>query len=301
MPDPLVHFLVPYVGKREYLEDCVESIRAQTDSRWRLSVVEDGDQGMGIRSWLRTLADERVEHLLNDQPLGIARNFQRCLDLAAAPWLVMPGYDDRLLPGYVETVLGAVHDPDVAVVQPGVEVIDELSRVVRPLTDRIKAMLRPRAGHLSGEDLATSLMHGNWTYFPSLAWRVAAIRPHGFRADLTTTLDLELLCKVVGDGHALALLDQSCFQYRRHPDSASSAAAREAGRFDEESRLYRELEHRFRELGWPRTARAARGRLTSRLHACSRLPAAMLSGDLARARRLAWYASDRRRAWGADT
>ena len=71
-------------------------------------------------------ATTRVVYERNPSNLGVAANFQRCLDLAEGSHLVLLGCDDRLRattsPLVRETLTGF---PDAAVVQPGVAVIDE--------------------------------------------------------------------------------------------------------------------------------------------------------------------------------
>lgn len=300
MAKALVHFLVPYVGRVDYLRECVLSVMNQSDPRWRLTVVEDGAQGQEADSWVLGLSDERIEYRVNAQPLGLARNFQHCLSLAAAPYLVLLGCDDRLLGGYVAHVVQVLHrQPDVAVVHPGVRVIGHEGLPQATLVDRTKGVLRPSASMtvLEGEDAAVSLMRGNWMYFPALCWRTETIRELGFRPDLPTTLDLELLCRLLLAGHSIALTPRDVvFEYRRHPASASSVAASALARFDEERRLFVHLERDFRVSGWGRAARSARWHVTSRLHALTLLPSVVRSRDRAGTRRIIAHAL----GWGQE-
>ena len=280
---PTIHFVVPYVGDEGYLRTAVESVLAQSDARWLLTVVEDGPQGWATGSWLASLGDPRISYVLNPRRTGISANFQRCLDLARSEYVVFLGCDDELRPGYVSLVRALIREhPEASVIQPGVVVMDELGRRIRPLGDRVKARLTPagnaRGGERGGERLVTSLMHGNWTYFPSLAWRRETIAAIGFRGDLPITLDLALLMEVLMNGGRMVTTSEVAFCYRRHAASASTRSARSSERFAEEARLFGELEQRFSERGWPRAARAASLHLTSRLHAAALVPTS-LTGD----------------------
>jgi glycosyltransferase involved in cell wall biosynthesis len=286
--DPVVHFVVPHFGDPEYLRLAVTSVLTQADPAWLLTVVEDGRVTSEVEDWITSLNDGRVAYECNPQRLGINGNFQRALDLSAAPYVVFLGCDDVLLANYVACVRELTREhPDVSVIQPGVRVIDALGALTRPIGDRVKHQLRPRvrnAERLSGENLVASLLHGNWTYFPSLCWKRDAIAGFGFRQDLPTTLDLALLLDVLFAGGSFLLADEVAFEYRRHAESASSLAARSADRFAEESRVFAEAESRSRAAGWPRAARAARWHVTSRLHAGLVLARAVLSWDMASAR-----------------
>ena len=73
----------------------------------------------------------------------------------------------------VDRLLEGASDPDAAVVQPGIEIIDERGRPYRPLPDRVKAYSGPvnRDVEIRGEAAAISLLRSNWTYGPSLCYR----------------------------------------------------------------------------------------------------------------------------------
>lgn len=289
-----IEFVVPYVGGREFLERTVRSVLEQSDPAWRLTVVEDGPQGQDVAAWIEGLGDDRVSHVLNPHNLGLSANFQRCLELGESPWVVILGCDDLLLPNYVATIREALaQEPASAAVQPGVEVIDGRGRRVHPASDRVKNLLAPHPASptaLSGEALLTSLLRGNWTYFPAICWRRDAALRHGFRQDLGVCLDLELLANLVFDGEVLTVSSTPAFQYRRHAASASSLSARTADRFAEEAAVFNGLSERSRVRGWRRAERAGRRRLTSRAHAASLIPRALSRRQFVTARRLASHA-----------
>jgi hypothetical protein len=188
-----------------------------------------------------------------------------------------------MLPGYVARVkeLIALY-PTVDVIQPGVEVIDENGTVYLPLVDRMKNSYRfsgsgPRL--YAGEKMAVSLLRGNWTYFPSLVWRVDMLRKHGFHDELDVVQDFIMLLDITADGGAFVLDDEVVFQYRRHQGSVSSSMAADGSRFAQERRLFDEQAARFSSLGWMRAARAARWHVSSKLNALTRLPVAIRQGN----------------------
>lgn len=271
MSDAPVELVVPFYGSPAYLQLAVRSVLAQDVPDWRLTVVEDGPQrGFATHEWLASLQDPRIRYFGSTDRLGIARNFQRSLDLATGEYVVLLGCDDLLLPPYVRTVRKlAEMFPGAAILQPGVEVIDGTGRAVTPLGDRVKSWLRPRGKRIvemSGEQALTRLLHGNWLYFPSLCWRRDAIAVHGFRTDLPTALDLDLIARVVMSGGTIAYDPRVVFRYRRHAASASSRTAAARSRFAEEALVHAEIARRAHEIGWHRARRAAVLRTTSRLH-----------------------------------
>jgi len=289
--------MMPFYGDPDLLREAVHSVLAQTSPDWRLAVVDDCYPDAAAAAWIDRLGDPRVVYVRNDERLGVGGNFRRCLTLATAPYVTFMGCDDRLEPEYVGVISEAIADhPGAAAVQPGVRVIDDADQTSRALTDRVKRRLTPsvdRQRVLSGELLATSLLHGNWAYFPSLCWRRDFVASQPFRDDMETVLDFDLLLDLVLDGQDLVLLADEVFTYRRHRQSASARTARSAARFDEESRLFAETARRCAERGWHQAARAARWHVASRLHAALLVPGAVLRRDTPSARSLIQHVAQR--------
>ncbi|MFL6116590.1 MAG: glycosyltransferase family 2 protein [Catenulispora sp.] len=293
---PRIDIVMPYYGDVAMMQGAVRSVLEQTDPRWRLTVVDDGTEP-GVPEWFAELGtrDPRVRYERNERNLGITVNFQKCLELADAEFVTMIGCDDEMRPDYVETVLGLYEaHPEVALVQPGVEVIDEHGTVVDPLADRMKrSVFAPKVDGvqiMAGEDLAASLLRANWMYFPSICWRTKAIQSVGFDPAFTIVQDLKVTLSLVKSGESLAVSDHICFRYRRHLASESSAQAVVGKRFREERRFFLAEADRMAALGWHRAARAGRRHVSSRLHAATLVPSAAKRGDFASLRRLAGFA-----------
>ncbi|GAA2242064.1 glycosyltransferase [Herbiconiux moechotypicola] len=275
--------MMPFWGRPDHLREAVQSVLAQSDPDWRLVVVDDVYPDTEPGRWVQSLGDPRIRYLRNAENLGVGGNFRECVRLAEHERVVLMGCDDRMLPGFVGRVRSLVDaHPGAAIVQPGVEVIDAAGAVHRPLADRVKGMVRfggSGAREFSGERLLTSLLHGNWAYFPSLVWRRDDLVRFGFRPGFEVVQDLALIVDVVLAGGSLLLDDETVFQYRRHAGSVSALTGPDATKFGEESALFAEVTARTAAAGWGRASRAARLHLTSRLNALTELPAALRAGD----------------------
>jgi glycosyltransferase involved in cell wall biosynthesis len=275
--------LMPYYGDVALMREAVESVLAQDDKRWQLTVVDDRPTTDGpdeVTAWFATIDDERVRHLRNPHNLGLTGNFNRCLELVEQDLAVLMGCDDRMLPNYVGTVLDVFADhPDAGIIQPGVRVIGGDGRPVTTLVDEAKRRVyAPKVdGRLTmaGEELAVSLLRGDWLYFPSLAWRAEAIRSVRFRPELRVIQDLALLMELVVSGEQLVVDETLCFEYRRHDVSASSATAFDGSRFTEAGTFFADTATRMSGHGWPKAARVARRHLSSRIFALTMLPQAL--------------------------
>lgn len=276
-----LHILIAYWGDPAVLDATMASVLAQTDPRWRVTVVDDGCPDPTARDTYEGHPDSRIEYVRNEANLGIAGNFERCRTLARGRLAMFLGCDDLLHPHFVETVWRHHEQhPDVQMIQVGVQVIDESGEPAPGLADRVKAILRPRTPAptvLGGERLATSLLCGDWLYWPSLVFRVDALAPRSFRADYPIILDLALVLDAVMDGGRLLVVPEVCFSYRRHEHSASSVSLLQGDRLADERRYFGEVAAALRARGWTRAARSARTHWTSRLHAVSLLPGALRS------------------------
>lgn len=266
-----IDVLLPFYGDADHFRLAVQSVLAQTEPNFRLVCVDDAYPSDAPRRWLESLGDPRLVYIRNDENLGVAANFARCLDLVEAPWFVMMGGDDVMHPSYLYTVHALASQSNSAVIQPGVVVIDADGQIRKPLADRIKALIRPRvtegARELRSEELVTSLSWGDWAYFPSLLWRTEAVRMHGFDQRYEIALDLALLFDLALDGQTMTVSDDVCFSYRRHASSASSLTAVDGLRFAQERELLNAYAQRFAGRGWRRAERVARFGLLSRLNA----------------------------------
>lgn len=276
---PSIDIMMPYYGDVAMMQAAVRSILGQSDPDWHLTVVDDGEAA-GVPQWFAALDDVRVDYQRNPVNLGVTGNFRKCVDLAKRDRMVMMGSDDLMLPDYVATVrrLEAL-GPGAGIVQPGVEIIDETGTVVPGgLVDRTKrrvyAPKGPGPHHMRGQELAVSLLRGNWLYFPSICWRTDAVAAVSFREDLEVIQDLDMIIKLVERGEELIAGDHVCFQYRRHTASESAKQAIDGRRFAEARAFFLETADHLDAVGWTEAATASRRHRSARLHALSLVPVA---------------------------
>lgn len=89
--------------------------------------------------------DPRVRYWRNESDLGLAGNFNKVIELARYPYLVIAGDDDLYEPNFVSTLAARLDaDPALALVACAVDVIDEEDRFVRSVDQSYLA--EPLAG-----------------------------------------------------------------------------------------------------------------------------------------------------------
>jgi glycosyltransferase involved in cell wall biosynthesis len=278
-----IDIALPFYGDVDFMKQTVMSILNQTDSDWRLVVVDDGYPDDSLPGWFSALNDSRVSYLRNDINLGANGNFQKCLGLMAADFCVVMGADDVLESNYIEVIRNTIRNfPDVSMIHPRVSVIDENNIEISTRSDHMKFKIRDshRSGTLLyGESLAGSLMKGNWMYFPAITWRTKTIQEIGFRPGFKVCQDLGLAMDLIMQGGKMVLIEDEIFRYRRHTGSDSSVKAINGERFVDEKSFFTTMARDLKNIGWNQAARAAKLHSTSRLHAASLIPASIARGQ----------------------
>lgn len=275
---------VPFWGEPALLFKTIDSVRAQRREDWSMTVLDDCYPDETVAEYFSELSDPRITYVRNETNLGITENYREAIRRARGEYITILGCDDLMHENYLDVIARTVTAvPRADVIQPGVDVIDGDGSPVRPLVDRVKQrILAPRRGEgiavLEGEAMATSLIRGDWLYWPSLTFRTEILRRIDFRDGLPIIQDLALLMDIAFEGGTLAFNPQKAFSYRRHAGSASQTTLLDGSRFRDERAYYREAARIARVHGWRRTARTARLRLMSRLHGIAELPAVSRRG-----------------------
>src|SRR4051794_33899326 len=105
---PQVCLAIPFFSGLDYLSLALRSLLDQSDPSWTAIVVDDASREDGAQALIADLGDSRVRYVRNECNLGVAANFNRCIELASAeaPVVVVFHADDELDPGYVAAIRG---------------------------------------------------------------------------------------------------------------------------------------------------------------------------------------------------
>lgn len=268
---PKVCITIPFYANLAYLDAALRSLVSQTDDEWTAIVVDDASAELGARRMVAELDDDRIRYVRNDTNLGIAANFDRCLELGseAAEIVTIFHADDLLEPGFVAAVRSAHRTfPAAACVATRVTVIDADGRQKRTLADVVKNALWPRRLPfvLEGDRGLARVMHGLFFYCPAVSYRVDLLPPLHFDRRWRQVMDLDLFARVLLAGGTIALVPEREYRFRRHDASASAQNWRSFVRATEETEVIGEIVGAARRQQWSRTVRAGRLRLTVRLN-----------------------------------
>ncbi len=135
--------------KRQFLQECIESVLAQTFCDFELIIVNDASPE-DIDSVVSLFGDPRIRYYNNEKNCGavdVVDNWNICLGFATGDYVICMGDDDKLLPNCLEEYAKLIEQfPGLGVYHAWTEIIDENSNVVRmqearPLHESVYSMM----------------------------------------------------------------------------------------------------------------------------------------------------------------
>jgi glycosyltransferase involved in cell wall biosynthesis len=105
---PFVSVCVPTYNGELYLSECLESVLAQTYEDFELLIVDDGsaDKTLAIVE-AYAKRDRRVRLVKNETNLGLAPNWNRCVEISKGEWIKFVFQDDIIAPTCLNEMIAA--------------------------------------------------------------------------------------------------------------------------------------------------------------------------------------------------
>jgi glycosyltransferase involved in cell wall biosynthesis len=110
---PGVTVVIPTYNHAHYLEECLQSLRAQTHAHWQAIVVDDcSSDYLALEPVLEKLADERIRCVRHPVNRGLAASRNTGIRAATTPYVLPLDADDKLAPNALELLTAALEaDP----------------------------------------------------------------------------------------------------------------------------------------------------------------------------------------------
>ncbi|PSR52056.1 hypothetical protein AHMF7605_00240 [Adhaeribacter arboris] len=104
----LVTVCIPVYNGEKYLRECLLTVLNQTYKAIEIVVVDDGstDNSVNIINEFQEI-DTRIKLFINEQNLGLVKNWQKCIELAKGEWIKFIFQDDFLSSDCIEKMLHA--------------------------------------------------------------------------------------------------------------------------------------------------------------------------------------------------
>jgi glycosyltransferase involved in cell wall biosynthesis len=185
--------MIPAYNPTALLEQTLRAVLDQDEGpeRMQVAVVDDASPGVDVAALVRDIAGDRVEFYRNATNLGLAGNWNRCIELACGRWVHLLHQDDLILPGFYERMGKAdAARPEVGAAFCRHHFIRDEGQIHRTMDPE-----RDEPGVLDG--WLERMAEGQPIQSPAMVVRRAAYEAlGGFRTDLCYALDWEMWVRI---------------------------------------------------------------------------------------------------------
>lgn len=128
---PSFSVILPVRNGWPYVQECVESILAQTYPDFELIVLDNQSTDNTV-PWLKSLADNRIRLHHSSAALPIVASWARAVAVEKREYMTLIGHDDVLDPGFLLTIKRTIDRyPDAKLYQTGFRLIDSVGKTIR--------------------------------------------------------------------------------------------------------------------------------------------------------------------------
>jgi glycosyltransferase involved in cell wall biosynthesis len=129
---PLVSVCIPTYNGQAFLRKCLDSVLAQTFPDFEILVIDDQsrDDTMNILVEYKK-RDRRIRVERNPRNLGLARNWNRCVEMARGDWIKFVFQDDIIAPTSLNEMIAAADSSAEMVVCRRDIIFDETTEYLR--------------------------------------------------------------------------------------------------------------------------------------------------------------------------
>lgn len=234
-----VSICVPTFNGATYLHQAIESARTQTFADFELLIVDDdsSDDTLAVAAEFARI-DSRIRVHRNPRRLGLAGNWNRCLELASGEWIKFLFQDDYLQPTCVERLLELGTNSRATLVacrrdfdfDSSVPEGFKRSFLAYVAENDLSLRFPNHAGNITSAEFAAHV-----ALYPALncigeptatMFRRSAVAEYGyFNPDLIQAIDWEYWMRIAVDS-GLNYLDESLATFRLHDQAATFANMR---------------------------------------------------------------------------
>ncbi|HEV7744512.1 MAG TPA: glycosyltransferase family A protein [Pyrinomonadaceae bacterium] len=207
MTKPLISVVMPVHNGREFLDESIKSILAQTLNDFEFVILDDASTDGStelLREWAQR--DARIQLHHSGKQLGLAGSSNLVVSKARAPIVARMDGDDIAHPDRLRRQLIIMEShPDIVVIGTLCDGIDASGRVVRP---RDRWRLLRRSAYIP-------FPHGSTMFRRQMFDEVG-----GYNATMTGAEDQDLFRKMALKGRVVTLAD-TLYSYRYHLTNAT--------------------------------------------------------------------------------
>lgn len=196
--------------KAKYLNECIDSVLAQTYKDFELVIVNDSSPE-DLDSIVYHYEDSRIRYYVNEKNCGainVVDNWNKCLAYAKGEFIICMGDDDKLMPNCLEEYAKIIEkNPNLDVFHGRVLRIDDDSNVIDILEDR--------AEFESVYSLMRNRFKSRQQYIGDFCYRTSKLKNMGgfYKLPLAWTSD-DITSYMMAGSKGIANTNVATFMYR---------------------------------------------------------------------------------------
>jgi len=240
MVAPKISICIPVYNGELFLPKAVESTLRQSYSDFEVIIVDNASTD-GTARWAADMAagHSKIRLFKNDRNIGLAGNFNRCLDYAQGTYIKFLMADDLLLPGCLEQMaIGLNTCKSVTLVAIGRLIIDEHGRELAINRYSNTDVLVP------GKQAITECLFGShYIGEPTAVMFRKSDLTGKFREDLPQVLDMDMWFRLLERGDLLYMGEPLC-AIRHHAGQMTHANTKSGESIEDSLKLFEAYSHK---------------------------------------------------------
>lgn len=211
--EELVSVCIPAYNSGRFIVRTIQSILDQTYSNIEVVVVDDCSSDDTIEK-VKSIKDDRIKLIANEENLGMSRNWDKCIRSCSGRYVKLIPADDCIYPECISRSVAVLQKhPEISLVVVGTDLVDNDDKITGAY------MHWPGNGVVKGQRIAkTSVMLNNFWGNPvcALFRKEDYIATGGFDDDIPYILDFDLWLGLSRLGDTAVIKDRlSAFRVRK--------------------------------------------------------------------------------------
>lgn len=210
--EDLISIILPVYNGEKYLHQSISSVLAQTYKNWELLIIDDCSTDSTAQIAAEFMAvDSRVKYFRNERNLRLPRNLNRGFSLANGQCLTWTSDDNLYHPEALAVMLNALKEkPEAQFVFCNYDIVDEEGRTISTYTIPSNYEMQ-----IVGNNVV-----GACFLYTKKVYETVGDYQHG----RILAEDFDYWQRVFAEFPVVAI-NQSLYQYRRHPQSLTGSTA----------------------------------------------------------------------------
>ncbi len=200
-----------YRTKEKFLRKAVLSVLGQSLKNFEFIILNDSPDDVRLRNIIGEFCDERIKYFENDANIGIAKSYNKLLELAHGRYIALMNHDDEMMACRLEKQVDFLEkNPVVGLVGCGYKKFGEINR--------FKNIYGPQ----KHEEIMAMFLFKSPIHHPTIMMRSDIVRKHNICYDEEfISLNDRKFCWDFGKHAELCNIGEVLYKYRFHPNMTS--------------------------------------------------------------------------------